>query len=200
MDRMKSIYITLVAIICLALTQVTGGRELSPYSVQPGTAVFDLPDIQGQQHGLDDYRGQVVLVNFWASWCPPCIQEMPVLERLKQKLNEQPFEILAINVGEQKYRVWKFVKLISFGLPVLLDTRKDTFNSWGVSVLPTSFLLDKQGRIRYRVQGDTEWESEDVVALIETLINEEENKHETSTPDHGTARRQPAAARPDGGG
>ena len=60
-------------------------------------------------------------------------------------------------------------------MPVLLDERKGTFNSWGVSVLPTSFLLDKQGNIRYRVQGDTEWDSE-AVALIETLINEEENE------------------------
>jgi cytochrome c biogenesis protein CcmG/thiol:disulfide interchange protein DsbE len=99
-----------------------------------------------------------------------------VLEKLQQKLNEQPFEILAVNVGERKYRVWKFVKLINFGLPVLLDERKNTFNAWGVSVLPTSFLIDKQGNIRYRVQGDTEWDSVAVVALIETLINEEENE------------------------
>jgi thiol-disulfide isomerase/thioredoxin len=173
---MKSLHPLIVAIICLALSQVAGSRELSPYTAQPGTAAFDLPDVKGQQHNLQDYRGQVVLVNFWASWCPPCIQEMPVLEKLQQKLNEQPFEILAVNVGERKYRVWKFVKLINFGLPVLLDERKDTFNAWGASVLPTSFLLDKQGRIRYRVQGDTEWDSKAVVALIETLINEEENE------------------------
>ena len=173
---MKIIPITFFAIICLVLTQAAGSRELSPYTAQPGSTTFDLPDVKGQQHSLEDYRGQVVLVNFWASWCPPCIQEMPVLEKLQQKLNEQPFEILAVNVGEAKYRVWKFVKLINFGLPVLLDERKDTFNAWGVSVLPTSFLLDKQGNIRYRVQGDTEWDSEDVVALIETLINEEENE------------------------
>jgi thiol-disulfide isomerase/thioredoxin len=175
MKNMKSIHITLVAIICLTLAQAAVSRELSPYTAQPGTATFDLPDVKGQQHRLDDYRGQVVLVNFWASWCPPCIQEMPVLERLKETLNDKPFEILAVNVGERKYRVWKFVKLINFGLPVLLDERKGTFNSWGVSVLPTSFLLDKQGNIRYRVQGDTEWDSE-AVALIETLINEEENE------------------------
>jgi thiol-disulfide isomerase/thioredoxin len=141
--------------------------------MQPGSAVFDLPDLQGQQHNLDDYRGQVILVNFWASWCPPCIQEMPALQKLKQELSGQPFEILAINVGEQKYRVWKFVKLVNFDLPVLLDTRKDTFNAWGSSVLPTSFLLDKQGRVRYRVQGDTEWDSEKVSALIKALLDEE---------------------------
>jgi thiol-disulfide isomerase/thioredoxin len=175
-ERVKTLRSSLVAIIFLSLMQTAGSGELSPYTAQPGTAVFALPDIKGQQHSLNDYRGQVVLVNFWASWCPPCIQEMPVLEKLQQKLNEQPFEILAVNVGERKYRVWKFVKLINFGLPVLLDERKDTFNAWGASVLPTSFLIDKQGRIRYRVQGDTEWDSEAVVALIETLINEEENE------------------------
>ena len=173
---MKRIHTTFIVFICLVLSQAAGSGELSPYTAQPGTASFELPDVKGQPHKLGDYRGQVVLVNFWASWCPPCIQEMPVLERLQQELNEQPFKILAVNVGEKKYRVWKFVKLINFGLPVLLDTRKDTFNAWGVSVLPTSFLLDKQGNIRYRVQGDIEWESEAVVTLIEALINEEENK------------------------
>ena len=173
---MKSIHTTFIAIICLALAQVAGSRELSPYTLQPGVAAFDLPDLKGQQHKLEDYRGQVVLVNFWASWCPPCIQEMPGLERLRQKLNGQPFEILAINVGEQKYRVWKFLKLINFGLPVLLDTRKKTFDAWGASVLPTSFLLDKKGNIRYRVVGDVEWDSEEVITLIETLIHEEEHE------------------------
>ena len=176
MVGMKSVYLTVVTIFCLALSPLAGSRELSPYSMQPGSAVFDLPDLQGEQHNLDDYRGQVILVNFWASWCPPCIQEMPVLQKLKQELSGQPFEILAINVGEQKYRVWKFVKLVNFDLPVLLDTRKDTFNAWGSSVLPTSFLLDKQGRVRYRVQGDTEWDNEKVSALIEALLDEEEKQ------------------------
>jgi thiol-disulfide isomerase/thioredoxin len=173
---MKNIPVMFIAILCLALTQAADSRELSPYTAQPDKIVFDLPDVSGQQHTLDDYRGQVVLVNFWASWCPPCIKEMPGLERLGLQLNDQPFKVLAVNVGEPKYRVWKFVKLISFGLPVLLDSRQDTFRLWGGSMLPTSFLLDRQGRIRYQVQGDLEWDSEDVVSLIEKLINEQENK------------------------
>ena len=163
-----------IGVLLLALS--TLASELESYPDVAPTPPLALEELGGHHRTLADYRGQVVLVNFWASWCPPCIQEMPVLERLKQALNEQPFEVLAINVGEKKYKVWKFVKLISFGLPVLLDTRRDTFNSWGASVLPTSFLLDKQGRIRYRVQGDIEWDSEDVVALIEALINEEEDE------------------------
>jgi len=149
---------------------------LESYQLDSAVTTFSLEDLSGDTTQLTQHRGKVLLVNFWASWCPPCIQEMPVLETLKQKLAEQPFEILSVNVGEQKYRVWKFVKLINFDLPVLLDTRKNTFDSWGVSVLPTSFLLDKQGRVRYRVQGDTGWDSEAVMSLIEALINEEENE------------------------
>jgi thiol-disulfide isomerase/thioredoxin len=164
----------LLVLLCFPW-QIQAG-ELQPYDSDQPTPVLALQDSSGNTHELNDYRGKVVLVNFWASWCPPCIHEMPVLERLKQKLHEQPFEILAVNVGEPKYRVWKFAKLISFGLPVLLDTQKDTFELWGGSVLPTSFLLDNKGRIRYRVQGDLEWDSEKVVSLIEALINEEENE------------------------
>jgi thiol-disulfide isomerase/thioredoxin len=126
------------------------------------------------RHQLADYRGKVVLVNFWASWCPPCIKEMPGLQRLQKKLGKQPFDILAVNVGEQKYRVWKFTKLIDFTLPVLLDTRSETFAAWDASVLPTSFLLDTEGRIRYRVQGDLEWDSEPVVTLIRTLLPQQQ--------------------------
>ena len=176
MEHMKNVHATLLGIICLALAQAAGGNELYPYTAQPDAAGFSLPDVQGRQHSLDDYRGRVVLVNFWASWCPPCIQEMPVLEKLGKMLDGQPFEILTVNVGEARYRVWKFVKLIKFGLPVLLDARKDTFTAWGVSVLPTSFLLDKKGRIRYQVKGDVEWDSDTVISLIETLVNEEENE------------------------
>ena len=173
---MKRLNTLITAITCAVLSQVAGSSELAPFTADSTTVVFELPDLKGQVHTLDEYRGRVVLVNFWASWCPPCIQEMPVLETLKQKLAEQPFEILAVNVGEQKYRVWKFVKLVNFDLPVLLDERKNTFNAWGLSVLPTSFLIDRKGNIRYRVVGDVEWDSEEVIALVKSLINEEANK------------------------
>ena len=123
-------------------------------------------------HQLEDYRGKVILVNFWASWCPPCIKEMPGLQRLQAQLADRPFEILAVNVGEQRYKVWKFAKLVNFTLPVLLDTKSHTFNTWDASVLPTSFLLDTEGRIRYRVQADLEWDTAEVIALIEELLAE----------------------------
>ena len=172
---MNHIYSICILVFCLTYGQFTVSRELSPYTPQGNAFTFDLSDIKGEQHSLDDYRGRVLLVNFWASWCPPCIHEMPGLKRLRQKLEDQPFEILAVNAGEKKYKVWKFAKLVSFDLPILLDTDKDTFHSWGVEVLPTSFLVDANGQVRYRVQGDLKWDSEEIVELIGTLINEQEN-------------------------
>jgi thiol-disulfide isomerase/thioredoxin len=166
----------LILLAWLLTSAAFAGGTLEPFEGGSTEPDFSLPDLKGATRAPADYRGKVMVVNFWASWCPPCIKEMPGIQRLQERLADQPFVILPVNVGELKYRVWKFVKLINFTLPVLLDSNSKTFESWGVSVLPTSFLLDTSGRIRYRVQGDLEWDSEDVVSLIEALINEEENE------------------------
>ena len=159
---------------CLLPLLACAGGTLQPF--ESTARDFSLVDIKGKTHTLADYRGKVVLINFWASWCPPCIQEMPSMQRLQEKLRDHPFIVLPIYVGEKKYRVWKFVKLINFTLPVPLDIRSEMFKDWGASVLPTSFLLDAEGRIRYRVEGEYEWDSQEVVSLVEELINEEEHK------------------------
>ena len=161
-------------IACLLPLSASARGTLQPLESTPRD--FSLVDIKGKTHTPADYRGKVVLINFWASWCPPCIQEMPSMQRLQEKLGDQPFIVLPINVGEKKYRVWKFVKLINFTLPVPLDIRSVMFNDWGASVLPTSFLLDAEGRIRYRVEGEFEWDGQEAVSLIQDLINEEEHK------------------------
>lgn len=133
---------------------------------------FSLPDFRDKAHSLADYRGKVVLINFWASWCPPCIYEMPELTRLKQQLAGEPFEIIAINVGEKKYRVRKFIQLVNFELPVLLDTSNKAFNDWDVETLPTSFLVDADGRVRHKIRGNPGWERQQTISMIEQLIAE----------------------------
>ena len=131
-----------------------------------------LKGFRDQTHNLEDYRGSVVLVNFWASWCPPCVYEMPAMKRLKQDLNDQPFEILAPNVGEKKYRVLRFTRLVKFDLLVLLDTDKEAFSTWGGKILPTSYLIDASGRLRYRIRGNPDWDDENTRALITELVEE----------------------------
>ena len=96
---------------------------------------------------------------------------MPELTRLKNQLDGQPFEILAINVGEKKYKVRKFAKLINLELPVLLDTSSETYDDWGVKTLPTSFLIDSSGQIRYQVRGNPGWETEDTRIIIEDMMH-----------------------------
>ena len=98
---------------------------------------------------------------------------MPELTQLKKQLAGQPFEVLALNVGEKKYKVRKFSKLINFDLPVLLDTSKGTFDTWEVKTLPTSFLVDTEGNIRYRVRGNPGWDDEGTLQIIEQLISEQ---------------------------
>ena len=171
--------LTLFILAWLLLPFAVVSGEIMPYD-EPRHQNFSLPDFRGQLHSVSDYRGKVVLLNFWASWCPPCIYEMPELMRLKQSLSDKPFEILAVNVGEKKYRVRKFAKVINLELPVLLDMKNKAFDDWGVRTLPTSFLIDANGQVRYRIQGNPGWEHEDTLAVIQQLVSE---TTETATPD-----------------
>ncbi len=162
---------TLLVLVWLLSPLAVISAELESYS--EGTSLnFSLPDFRDKVHSLADYQGKVVLVNFWASWCPPCIYEMPELTRLKQQMADQPFEILAINVGEKKYKVHKFTRLVNFELPVLLDTSNQAFKDWRVQTLPTSFLVDANGRVRHKIRGNPGWEQQETVALIEQLLAE----------------------------
>jgi thiol-disulfide isomerase/thioredoxin len=134
--------------------------------------VLEAQDLKGNERALSDFKGKIVLLNFWASWCPPCVHELPAMQRLKQKLGGEKFEVVALNVGEKKYKVWKFIKLIKFNPTVLLDPDKTTMSEWNVKTLPTSFLLDSEGRVRYLVRGDPNWDDEASIAVVRSLISE----------------------------
>jgi thiol-disulfide isomerase/thioredoxin len=175
-------YLLLPLLFCLVLPVAARGSELEPQSGK-AEMTFRLPDLHDQEHSLPDYRGTVVLVNFWASWCPPCVQEMPDLARLQQRLADRRFQVLALNVGEKKYRVRKFVNLIGFHLPVLLDTTSEIFDTWHVKTLPTTFLIAADGRVRYRALGNPDWNDPDTVAVIETLLSETGQQPADPPPD-----------------
>jgi thiol-disulfide isomerase/thioredoxin len=133
----------------------------------PGLA---LKGLDGGAHDLAAYRGKVVLINFWATWCEPCRQEMPSIERLAHKLAGKPFVVLAVNLDEPEARIRRFLRQTPFDLPVLLDPNKAVANAWGVRMLPATFIVDRDGRIRYRLIGDLDWSSETVVGAISALI------------------------------
>jgi thiol-disulfide isomerase/thioredoxin len=133
---------------------------------------FTLPDLDGKPHTLSDYRGKVVLVNFWATWCPPCRREMPSMERLSQRLKDQPFAILAINQQEEPDRVFVFTGQLepSPTFPILFDPNSAVSHAWGVLGLPASFIVDKQGRVAYRAMGGREFDHPEIEQAIRALI------------------------------
>lgn len=139
------------------------GGELAPALV--------LKDLRGATHDLAKHRGRVVLVNFWATWCEPCRHEMPSIERLRDKLEGKPFSVLAVNVDEPDARVRRFLEQTALSLPVLMDQNKKVTRGWNVRVLPTTFVIGPDGRVRYRLVGDIDWSHGSIVGIITRLLD-----------------------------
>jgi len=146
-------------------------------SISPPLKLADLGD---NTYSLSDFRGQVVLVNFWASWCPPCIIEMPGLQRLKEKLAGRPFTILAVNVREKPADIWKFRRLVKVDFPLLLDREGQAAEDWGITVYPSSFLVGPDGRIRYVAYGPLQWDAPEIIVTIEALLPTKEPRIESA--------------------
>ena len=153
----------------LTIVPVRAAPALAPWGGDLAPPLV-LKDINGGAHDLARYRGKVLLVNFWATWCEPCRHEMPSMQRLKEKLAGRPFEVLAVNVDEPEARVRRFLDETRFALPVLLDTNKTATRAWSVRVMPTTFIVGPDGRIRYRLVGDLDWSSDTVVGTISQLM------------------------------
>ena len=130
---------------------------------------FALPDMDGKVHRLSDYRGQVVIVNFWATWCPPCRREMPSMQRAWLKIRDQGIMMLAVNVGETEDTVFEFSGEYPMDFPVLFDRDSAVSDAWPMRALPTTFVIDPQGRIAYRAVGGREWDDERLLRPIRAL-------------------------------
>lgn len=134
------------------------------------TPSLELGDPDGKLHRLADYRGKVVLVNFWATWCAPCREEMPSMEALRSSLQGRPFEVLAVNVGEGAPAVRSFALKMLLHFPLLLDRDTSASRLWGARVLPASYVVGPDGRIRYSYRGAIDWNDPQVKAAIERLF------------------------------
>ena len=145
---------------------------LEPVAGQPRAERFSLIDLDGHLHQLKDYEGKVVIVSFWASWCPECIWEMPSLQTVWETLRDSQFVILAINVGEERREVQSFVERDKLTFPVLLDYDLGTYKEWPVLGIPTSFLIDRQGRIIHSVVGAIDWTKPETLSKIQDLLAE----------------------------
>jgi thiol-disulfide isomerase/thioredoxin len=139
---------------------------------QPQAPSLALTTLDGKPLALDSLQGKVVLVNFWATWCPPCVKEVPSLERLYHELHARGFEIMAVAVGEPADKVRAFLADKPVSFPVLLDSEGAAFRDWQAYAFPTSLILDRQHRIRYAVFGAFDWASGDVLRELTPLLDE----------------------------
>jgi thiol-disulfide isomerase/thioredoxin len=130
---------------------------------------LNLPDLEGRLYDLDELRGKLVVVNFWASWCTPCIQEMPSIQRLADRMRDRPFAVIGVNVAEGERRAKTIAQRLGIGFPVLLDKDSAAFHRWGATVLPTTYVLDADGVIRYVGRGPLEWDGVEIVDLLEAM-------------------------------
>ena len=129
-------------------------------------------DLKGATRTLADYRGKVVVLNFWASWCPPCLREKPSMERLRVKMAGRPLAVVALDSAETREEVDAFLSKMTLGFPILLDPDGSNTKRWKVFALPTTFLLDAEGRVRHVLTGPTEWDEGEALAIIESLLAE----------------------------
>ncbi|HET7730212.1 MAG TPA: TlpA disulfide reductase family protein [Usitatibacter sp.] len=129
-------------------------------------------DLAGRTVDLKDLKGRVVLVNFWATWCDPCREEMPSFERLRAKLKGKPFEVLTVNYGEGTERISQFMARHRLSLPVLLDPEKESAAAWRAGGLPMTFLVDASGAVRYSAFGECDWSEGEPLRVVEALVAE----------------------------
>jgi peroxiredoxin len=140
-------------VFALAALVVTGGTAAAGVTPSTGAPDFTLPRLGGANLRLQEQRGQVVMVNFWATWCGPCRAEMPHLSRLYDKYRASGFTLLAVNIDEDPLKAASLATQLGMRFPVLLDTEKKVSRLYDLSTMPSTVLIDREGRVRYVHRG-----------------------------------------------
>lgn len=160
-------------LMLLAFLTLTGlahaGASLTLLPNKPQAPDFRLLDMDGNEHTLVAYRGKVVIINFWATWCPPCREELPSMNRGWAKIKGQGVVMLAVNVGEDEDTIFSFQGQYPIDFTILLDSSGNTINQWPIKGLPTTFVIDPQGRFVYRAIGGRDWGADYLLDKVRAL-------------------------------
>lgn len=172
----------IVALILLVLRfQKTGSgnpeleSDLGQFKPEAGylTPRFTLRNLRGNLEGLDDHSGKVIVVNFWATWCVPCIKEMPSFETLYRRYRSKGLTLLAVSLDKEgSSKVQEFVGKYKLSFPVLLDTEGIAEKLYPSFTIPFTYVIDKRGRVVARVDGAKDWESSETFKAMEYLLNQ----------------------------
>lgn len=143
--------------------------RLAPWGGKP-TPALAARTLQGQPRSLQDFAGQPLVLNFWASYCAPCQLEMPMFNQLQERFKAQGLRVVGVNHGEMPARVQDFLAKVPFEGVVLLDRSQTQLKAWGGYALPTSFLIDRAGRIQSWHMGELDWMQPEAIAQVRALL------------------------------
>ncbi|MCO6431693.1 MAG: TlpA family protein disulfide reductase [Deltaproteobacteria bacterium] len=173
-------------LMLLILILFLGACQQQDTGLNPGNHPprIELPDLEGKKHSLEDYRGKVVLLNFWASWCLPCVAELPALQNLYDQLRDSGFVVIAVGIDDDEASLAEFKRRFGLSFPVLVDKSGTVKSRYRISGVPESFVLDSEGKLvlfpdpqsdvpSIKIFGPREWSSPDMVARIKAFIDQE---------------------------
>ena len=177
--RKSLIFILLGLIVFSASASATAitAEEFRRMGLQPPkqrleSIDFELQDLSGATRSLSDYRGKVVFLNFWATWCGPCRFEMPSMEKLYRRFKDQGLEIVAVNMQEDRSSVQGFVDEYGLSFPVLLDSTGRVGATYGARSIPTTYIVGRDGLVLAGTIGTREWDTEEYLSFFEKRLAE----------------------------
>lgn len=174
MNKLRKNLVLLGVVLAMVASMAACGeqnmKEMPRKAKAPG---YELLDMDGVKHTLDELKGKPVILNFWATWCPPCRAELPSMNRAWAKLKDDGIAMVAINVGEDEDTIFSFMADYPIDFTVLLDASGDIINRWPVKGLPTTYVIDAQGRVVYQAIGGREWDDERLLEKVRALKKNE---------------------------
>ncbi len=147
-------------------------NNLKKFLGDPNPLPLNLITAEGKKFKRDNYLGKVTVVNFWATWCPPCVEEIPSLNNLRKKMHGKSFELISVNYAESESVVKKFLERVRVAFPVLLDETGHVSADWHVLVYPSTFVITPSGKIEYGVNGAILWDSPEVIDQLTALMTD----------------------------
>ena len=166
----KQLYLSILLSCLTVFSQdMALAANLKPVSNEVAAPSLTLKDLQGEIHDLKDYRGQVVLVQFWATYCGPCRKEMPSMNKMMTKMGDTPFKILAVDMGESEEEVKSFVNEVKPEFTILMDEEGKSIEDWRVFAAPSNFIIGPDGNIKYTLFGGVEWDSDELIEKLKAL-------------------------------
>ncbi len=169
MRRAARLLPLILAAALAAPVQAEDTANLTPLPDKPMAPQFDLKDNLDKPQRLADYRGKPVILNFWATWCPPCREEMPSMQRAHQALSGDGIAVIAVNVGDDAETIGDFLVQVPVDFPLPMDTESRVAQSYPLKGLPTTFVIDPQGRLVYAAEGEREWDDPKILNQVRSL-------------------------------